>query len=94
MTDYEKQLEEANERLREQLERETARADKLEKKLKANEWKGLDDPDVPKDTPNKEKWKEWHEKKNKSTDASSNVHDISKRYEDIMKKLYDPKVKF
>lgn len=90
MTDYEKQLEEANERLREQLERETARADKLEKKLKANEWKGLDDPDVPKDAPNKEMWKEWHEKKNKP----SYIDDISKKYEEIIKKMYDPKVKF
>ncbi len=90
MTDYEKQLEESNERLREQLERETARADKLEKKLKANEWKGLDDPDVPKDTPNKEKWKEWHEKRNNS----GYINDISKKYEDIMKKMYYPKVKF
>ena len=60
MTDYEKQLEEANERLRGQLERETARADKLEKKLKANEWMVLDDPDVLKDAPNKKHWEEWN----------------------------------
>lgn len=33
MSDYEKQLEEANQRLREQLEKETARADMLEQKL-------------------------------------------------------------
>jgi hypothetical protein len=43
-SEYEKQLEEANQKLREQLEKETARADALEKKLKANEWKGLKDP--------------------------------------------------
>lgn len=94
MTDYEKQLEEANERLREQLERETARADKLEKKLKANEWKGLDDPDAPKHTPYKEKWVEWYEKRNKPTDDSMKVNDIHKKYEEIIKKIYDPKVKF
>ena len=41
MSEYEKQLEEANQRLREQLEKETARADMLEKKLKENEWRGL-----------------------------------------------------
>ena len=34
MSDYEKQLEEANQKLREQLEKETARADALEKKVK------------------------------------------------------------
>lgn len=44
MSDYEKQLEEANQRLREQLEKETARADMLEKKLKENEWRGLKNP--------------------------------------------------
>lgn len=43
-SEYEKQLEEANQRLREQLERETERADKLEKKLKANEWRNLAEP--------------------------------------------------
>ena len=42
-SEYEKQLEEANQKLREQLEKETARGDALEKKLKANEWKGLKD---------------------------------------------------
>jgi regulator of replication initiation timing len=35
-SEYEKQLEEANQKLRERLEKETARADALEKKLKAN----------------------------------------------------------
>ena len=65
MSDYEKQLEEANQRLREQLERETERGDKLEKKLKANEWKGLVDPDTLKDTPNKERWEKWNEKQKK-----------------------------
>jgi hypothetical protein len=40
MSDYEKQLEEANQNLREQLEKETARADMLEKKLKDSEPKG------------------------------------------------------
>ena len=44
MSEYEKQLEEANQKLRDQLEKETARGDALEKKLKANEWKGLKDP--------------------------------------------------
>jgi DNA repair exonuclease SbcCD ATPase subunit len=94
MTDYEKQLEEANERLREQLERETARADNLERKLKANEWKGLNDPDVPNDAPNEKEWEAWYEKRNKPTDASSKVNDIHKKYEEIIKKIYDPKVKF
>ena len=46
MSEYEKQLEEANQRLREQLERETERADRLEKKLKANEWRGLQEPEL------------------------------------------------
>jgi hypothetical protein len=45
-SEYEKQLEEANQKLREQLEKETARGDALEKKLKANEWKGLKEPSV------------------------------------------------
>jgi hypothetical protein len=34
MSEYETQLEEANHKLREQLEAETARADRLEKKLR------------------------------------------------------------
>ncbi len=45
-SEYEKQLEEANQKLREQLEKETARADMLEKKLKANEWRGLKEPSL------------------------------------------------
>ena len=40
MSDYEKQLEEANQKLRDQLEREIARADALEAKLKMNTAQG------------------------------------------------------
>jgi hypothetical protein len=53
ITEYEKQLEEANQRLREQLEKETARADRLEKKIEANKWRGLVNPE---EKPNESPW--------------------------------------
>lgn len=76
-SEYEKQLEEANQRLREQLEIETARADKLEKKLKENEWRGLKDVNDATKAYKEKVMKDMYEKINKP-------HiDITKKYNEM-----------